>query len=311
MIINNKHDEHDDDVIIGRVLSRREMLGLLAGAGTILLAGCGDPTATAQPATTAASQQATATTVAATSTSQPTKAAATATNQSTTVAATTAAATSTSQPTTAVATQAAAANAGTLPSCVVVPALTEGPYFVDEKLNRSDIRPDPSNNSVSAGTPLRLAFNVSQIAGGACTAYAGAIVDIWHCDANGLYSDEQANNTVGKKFLRGYQVADANGKVEFLTIYPGWYQGRAVHIHFKIRSALNSAQATTFTSQLFFDETINDQVLAQAPYSARQGQRLKNSGDGIYQQGGKQLLLNLVKEGNGYAATFNVGLQKV
>ena len=111
-----------------------------------------------------------------------------------------------------------------LPSCVVRPQQTEGPYFIDEKLNRSDIRSDPSDGSVKQGVPLRLVLHVSQIYGSSCTALTGATVDIWHCDALGVYSDvtDRSFSTVGKKFLRGYQVTDANGIVEFVTIYPGW-----------------------------------------------------------------------------------------
>src|SRR5437667_172656 len=97
-------------------------------------------------------------------------------------------------------------------------------------LNRSDIRIDPADGSTRPGTLLTLAITVTNV-GSTCTPLAGAHVDIWHCDASGLYSDEQANNTVGKKFLRGYQIADDNGAVNFTTVYPGWYNGRTVHIH--------------------------------------------------------------------------------
>lgn len=312
---------HDDDIPVGRVLTRKEMLGLLAGgAGSIMLASCGAaPTNTAQPVT------ATATQALATATSVPTTAASNTTAATTTVASTTAAATTTtaSSATTAAATTAnsattaasSAASSATLPTCVVLPALTEGPYFVDEKLNRSDIRSDPSDGSVREGALLRLAFNVSQVGSGACAPLVGAYVDVWHCDALGVYSDVVDNgvgfNTKGKKFLRGYQVTDANGKVEFVTIYPGWYQGRAVHIHFKIRSSLGSTQTYTFTSQLFFDDTLSDQIYTLAPYSSKKGQRTtKNNNDGIYRQGGSQLLLKPTKAGNSYNATFNIGLQK-
>src|SRR5437870_5415445 len=115
-------------------------------------------------------------------------------------------------------------------SCVLTAALTEGPYFVDEKLNRSDIRTDPTTGAVSAGTPLALAFNVSRVANSACTPLTGAYLDVWHCDAAGVYSDVSGTSS-GRRFLRGYQITDAAGQAKFTTVYPGWYQGRAVHIH--------------------------------------------------------------------------------
>jgi protocatechuate 3,4-dioxygenase beta subunit len=201
--------------------------------------------------------------------------------------------------------------AATLPACVVRPEQTEGPYFVDEKLNRSDIRVDPSDKSVKAGVPLRLEFHVSHIGGGACVPLSGAIVDLWHCDAQGVYSDvrDASFDTRGKKFLRGYQQTDAKGAAQFLTIYPGWYAGRAVHIHFKIRSVAPSARDREFTSQLYFDETITDQVFKQAPYNGKAGRRTMNDGDFIFRRDGRQLLLTPTKNGQDYAAKFEIGLQ--
>ena len=122
-------------------------------------------------------------------------------------------------------------------------------------------------------------------------------------------SDPNFGSTKGKKFLRGYQTTDANGMASFTTIYPGWYQGRAVHLHFKIRSKTSAGAAYDFTSQFFFNETLTDQVHAQAPYAAKGQRTLKNEGDGIYQGGGSQLLLNPVKTGDGYATTFEIGVQ--
>ena len=193
-----------------------------------------------------------------------------------------------------------------LPACVVRPALTEGPYFVDEMLNRSDIRSDPSDGAVKEGALLSLAFNVSQVKADGCTPLPGAQVDIWHCDALGVYSDAQdpGFDTTGKKFLRGYQLSDSNGAAQFLSIYPGWYRGRTVHIHFKIR-----INGYDFTSQLFFDDSFTDQVYSQAPYAQKGERILRNEGDGIFQENGSQLLLNTVSNEAGYAATFDIGLQ--
>jgi protocatechuate 3,4-dioxygenase beta subunit len=205
----------------------------------------------------------------------------------------------------------AEAFAAAMPACVVRPEQTEGPYFVDENLNRSDIRIDPSDKSIKPGVPLRLQFHVSRVAAGACAPLAGAIVDIWHCDALGVYSDvrDAGFDTRGKKFLRGYQQTDANGSAEFRTIYPGWYEGRAVHIHFKIRGP-QAARAQDFTSQLYFDEAVTDQVLKQPPYSGKGGgRRTMNDADSIFRRGGKQLLLTPTKNAQGYTAEFEIGLQ--
>ena len=259
--MNRKQRIDNDDAPIGRILNRREVLALLGGSGAALLAACA-PGVLAKPSPTA----------------QPTSAAAT-----------TAAA--------------AASPATTLPSCIVRPAVTEGPYFVDEKLNRSDIRSDPSTGAVKDGAQFALTFLVSRVTGSACAALSGATVDVWHCDALGVYSDatDPSFNTKGQKFLRGYQTTDASGKAQFTTIYPGWYQGRAVHIHFKIRTTTSE-----FTSQLFFDDALNTQVFAQSPYSQKGTQGImRNAADGIYNS---QLLLTVTKNGNAYAATFTIGL---
>jgi len=195
-------------------------------------------------------------------------------------------------------------------SCVVRPELTEGPYYVDEELLRSDIRSDPSDGTIRPGALLALTFNVSSAATSACSPLAGAIVDVWHCDALGVYSDvsDPSFNTSGKKFLRGYQVTGSDGVARFTTIYPGWYQGRAVHIHFKIRSAASAASAYEFTSQLFFDDSLTDQVHATEPYASKGQRTLRNSGDGIYNGGGSQLVLDVTGTADGYAATFSIAL---
>ena len=201
-------------------------------------------------------------------------------------------------------TQITAATAGStaIPACVVRPELTEGPYFVDEMLNRSDVRSDPSDGSIAQGVQLDLAFNVTQIGSNGCVPLPNAQVDIWHCDANGVYSDVQ--NAVGKKFLRGYQVTDANGLAQFVTIYPGWYPGRTVHIHFKIR-----IDNYEFTSQLFFDDAFTDQVYLQEPYAQRGERDPRNTGDGIYNNGGNLLTLDVTQNGSGYTTVFDIGVQ--
>jgi len=196
------------------------------------------------------------------------------------------------------------------PSCVVRPAQTEGPYFVEERLNRADIRTDPTTGKVTAGAPLELVMTISTFASGGCVPLAGAQVDIWHCDASGVYSDvdNPAFNTFGRKFLRGYQVTDANGSVRFSTIYPGWYPIRTVHIHFKVRANAGSARGHEFTSQLYFNDTFTDRVFARAEYAGRGPRRVRNQQDEIFREGGDQLLLDVKKKGDGYAAMFNLGL---
>jgi protocatechuate 3,4-dioxygenase beta subunit len=203
-----------------------------------------------------------------------------------------------------------AAEATPPPSCVARPEQTEGPYFVDERLNRSDIRADPSGGAPRTGVPLALALTVSSLRGSTCRPLAGAQVDLWHCDADGVYSDvsDPHFRTVGRKFLRGYQVTDAKGMVRFTTIYPGWYEGRTVHIHFKVRTA-PAAAAHASTSQLYFDDAMSDRVLARAPYARRGARTTRNADDRIFLAGGEQLMLQPKPARDGYAASFAVGLQ--
>ena len=199
--------------------------------------------------------------------------------------------------------------------CVVTPSQTEGPYFVDERLERSDVRVDPTDGSTREGTSLRIRFAVARVDGNACAPVTGAYVDIWQCDAAGIYSDvkdfQGLFDTTGKKFLRGHQVTDRNGSAEFLTIYPGWYAGRAVHLHFKVRVFEGSRRAHEFTSQLYFDETMTDVVHAAAPYNAKGRRDTLNERDGIYRRGGSgaQLMLPVTKAETGYAGDFASGLR--
>jgi protocatechuate 3,4-dioxygenase beta subunit len=239
---------HDDDAMVGRLLTRRELVALLGMSG---LAAVSDPLFAQAPAGTV------------------------------------------------------------VPGCVVQPQQTEGPYFVDTMLNRSDIRTDPVNGAVKPGVPLRIAFAVSHIGpDGKCTALPGAQVDIWQCDATGVYSgvQDRSFNTVGQKFLRGHQITDARGAASFVTVYPGWYPGRAVHIHFKIRTTPAAQQGYEFTSQLYFDEALTDRVFTREPYSGHTGQRTRNETDGIFRNGGKELMLPVTDSADGYAGTFSLAL---
>jgi protocatechuate 3,4-dioxygenase beta subunit len=204
------------------------------------------------------------------------------------------------------------AGPGTSPSlCIVRPEQTEGPYFIDEQLHRSDIRTDPADNRVAPGTPLALTFQVMRLQPGDCQPLPDAQVDIWHCDARGIYSDVQdpGFDTTGQKFLRGYQLTDTQGTARFQTIYPGWYPIRAVHIHFKIRTAPVTRRSFEFSSQVYFPDEVTDRVHADLPYSSMGLRRVRNQHDFIFRHGGAQLILDPVVARGGYRATFPIALQ--
>lgn len=274
----------NDDRQVGRILSRREVLALVGAAGAAVLAGCGPASDAAQPTSAATPvQSATAAPVAQAATAAPSATAA------------------------PVVEAATAAPSATLPACVVSPELTEGPYFVDAGLNRADIRSDPNSGELRPGVPLALTLRVAQVSAGACAPLAGALVDIWQCDALGVYSD--VGEASGQLFLRGQQVTDASGAASFITIYPGWYPGRTVHIHFKVRAAAGASQTYEFASQLFFDEALSDTVFTLAPYVGRGQSTTRNAADNTYAASGGQLLLALAPAVEGYSANFDIGLE--
>ncbi len=194
-----------------------------------------------------------------------------------------------------------------VPGCIGRPEQTEGPYYLDAKLNRSDIRSEPTDGSLSGGAPLFLEFKVLQVTPQGCVPLPGAIVDVWHCDAHGIYSGvlDPRFDTRGKKFLRGYQGTDNAGIARFQTIYPGWYPGRTVHMHLKIRKGARSE----FTSQLYFDDSMTDLVYQQEPYAGRGRRAMRNGDDFLFRAGGERLILPVTKEGNGFRAVFEIGLE--
>lgn len=302
------HEMDDDDLPIGRILSRREVMALLGIGGATFFAACAAPAAppTAPPATATSGASAAPIGTAVATAKPAAPAGATGTPAMSAEAAT--AAVMRSSPTAVAATQAAAVGtaavaSAAVPSCVVRPQVTEGPYYVDVDLVRADIRSDPTSGIVKDGVPLVLTFQVSQVTSGGCTPLQNAEVEIWHCDAAGVYSGvtDPRFTTVGQKWLRGSLLTDAQGAAAFTTIYPGWYQGRAVHIHFKVRPTAS----TVFTSQVFFDDALSDQVFTQAPYAAKGKPDRRNSNDGIFNQ---LLLLTTTKAAQGYAATFPIGI---
>lgn len=201
-------------------------------------------------------------------------------------------------------------------SPILTPEETEGPYWIEEKLKRSDVRIDPTTNIVEKGLPLTLNLKVSHLQNGVIQPLKDAYVDIWHCNASGQYSDVQQNGTSGKKFLRGYQITDDKGQVQFTTVYPGWYQGRTVHIHARIRTLEGSKTTHDFTTQMYFDESVTAHVYKQAPYSARTGRDTFNSRDGIFsaptrtgnvtKASGELLMLKLVEDSQHAVGKFDV-----
>ena len=196
-------------------------------------------------------------------------------------------------------------------SCVVRPELAIGPYFVDDQLNRSDIRFEPADGSTTRGAPLTLVIGVFDVSSSGCDPLEGAQVDVWHCDAQGVYSGIQdwPFDTTGLIFLRGYQLTEATGRVQFKTIYPGWYSGRTVHIHFMIRTTDANGRRYEFVSQLFFSDLLTDRVHAQKPYKRKGPRNTRNSDDTIYSKGGNQLLLSITgNRTSGYIARINIGL---
>lgn len=208
--------------------------------------------------------------------------------------------------------QTARVTAATDTPCVVVtPELTEGPYFVDEHLVRADIRTNPGNPAIKPGTPLTLTLNTYTVSKADCLPLSNALVDVWHCDAWGIYSDFEQEGTDGMKFLRGCQTTGKDGKVTFKTIYPGWYEGRAVHVHFKVRPDAKDGKHREFTSQFFFDEDITDEIHAARPYAAKGQNRMRNSEDGIYHQSGGKLLVRPVKTASGWVANLNIAMTSI
>jgi len=199
------------------------------------------------------------------------------------------------------------------------PQQTEGPYFVDGMPNRSDIRSDTSNGLVEKGIKFNLILHVYGINGGQCVPLKGAKVDIWHANSQGVYSAVSDMGTTQNNFLRGYQITDNNGIVKFTTIYPGWYQGRAIHIHDKVRTFNGSQTNLEWTSQIYFNDSMNDQIHKLAPYSTHEAPQTTDKQDMIFtgpstdglvkSSSGKLLLINVTKSGeNAYEGLFNIVL---
>ncbi|WP_405556993.1 intradiol ring-cleavage dioxygenase [Streptomyces canus] len=194
----------------------------------------------------------------------------------------------------------ATASATSTGACMtLMSSVTEGPYHLDGALVRKDITEGKS------GVPLTLRLTVVDATDG-CTPVKGAAVEIWHCDAWGYYSGYTTANPGGSApaesedgstandntYLRGYQIANANGVVKFETIFPGWYAPRTCHIHVKVHTGGEKEDGTyeggtvNYTGQLFFDDTIAEEIFALEPYSQHSGSYTTLDDDMVYDGGG-------------------------
>jgi len=180
-------------------------------------------------------------------------------------------------------------------TCVLTPELTEGPYYVDDQKLRRNI---------TEGRPgVALTLKLAVVNASTCKPIKNAVVDIWHCDALGTYSGVQGSSGT---FMRGLQRTDANGVATFRTVYPGWYMGRAVHIHVKV----HLGGSVVHTGQLFFPDAVTDTVYKRAPYNRRPGRDMRNTADSIFVNGGKKSLLVVTKSGTGHVGSVRMGVHR-
>jgi protocatechuate 3,4-dioxygenase beta subunit len=180
-------------------------------------------------------------------------------------------------------------------ACVLTPELTEGPYYVAGEKVRSNI------TEGRPGTPLALRLTV--VDASTCKPITGAAVDIWHADALGVYSGVQGNTGT---FMRGIQRTDAHGLAHFTTVYPGWYTGRAVHIHVKV----HLGGSVVHTGQLFFPDPTTDVAYRKAPYTTRGARDTRNANDSIFVNGGSRSMLAVKKTAAGYTAAITMGVHR-
>ena len=182
-------------------------------------------------------------------------------------------------------------------SCVLTPEQTEGPYYIPkEKVRRGITEGRP-------GTPLVLRTTV--VDASTCKPIRNAVVDIWHADASGVYSGFGAG-AGSRTFMRGIQRTNAHGLAWFRTVYPGWYQGRTVHIHVKV----HLGGRVVHTGQLYFPDSVTDAVYAKAPYSARPNRDVRNAQDAIFRNGGRKSMLHLSRNASGYVGAITMGVHR-
>lgn len=196
--------------------------------------------------------------------------------------------------------QARAAGLITPNVCMVLPETTEGPYYFDPDLDRQDITEDRD------GVPMRLQL---QVVTADCQPVENARVDIWHCDARGIYSgyrNSTGTDARGETFLRGHQATNAQGVATLDTIYPGWYPGRTTHIHYKILLDRD----TVLTSQVFFPDALSQYLFQSvAPYNTRgTGRDTMNGNDWIAQEAGEGAFAAIREQQARYDAALVVGI---
>jgi protocatechuate 3,4-dioxygenase beta subunit len=180
-------------------------------------------------------------------------------------------------------------------SCVLTPELTVGPYYIAGEKVRRNITEGRS------GVPLLL--HLSLVDASACKPIKGAYVDIWHADADGVYSGFGAGAS-SRTFMRGIQATDASGVATFQTVYPGWYRGRTVHIHVKV----HIGGSVVHTGQLFFSDSLTDAVYRRSPYNKRPSRTTRNADDSIYVNGGSKSILAARRTGTGYTGAVTMGV---
>jgi protocatechuate 3,4-dioxygenase beta subunit len=191
--------------------------------------------------------------------------------------------------------------AGTIPpssnaACAVTPSETIGPYPSRTDMFRSDVREN------RAGTPLALTIKVVNV-NGACAPVSGADVEIWQCDAAGDYS--QYGSQTSATFLRGIQTTNGAGEAAFTTVYPGWYQGRATHIHVDVTVGGRSVKVT----QIAFPDAVSDAVHTQGVYASRGTNPTRTQSDMIFADSlASELVTPTGSPSAGYSATFQVGV---
>jgi protocatechuate 3,4-dioxygenase beta subunit len=184
----------------------------------------------------------------------------------------------------------------------LTPEQEEGPFYVAlEKIRKNITLGRP-------GIPLNLQLKVLNTSGKPIKA---AACDIWQCDAGGVYSDESSEGTVGQTWLRGVQLTNAKGLAQFVTIYPGHYQGRTTHIHVKVHiggkvsGSAYSGGHVSHTGQLLFDDAVTTEVYKLASYTSETAPRVYNTADHVYEeQGGAKAMLTLSKLGAGVSDGF-------